>query len=414
LSYAELEYLLKQAMGLDAASIGSPAVVHAVKTRMSACATADLPVYEELIRTSAAEKQALIEAIVVSETWFFRDREAFVELTRIACQEWLPSHPQGTLRLLSVPCSSGEEPYSMAMALLDAGFPANRFCIDALDISGRALARAGDALYGKNSFRGADLQFRERYFTSTNQGYLLSQCVREPVKFHQANLLAGQWSAGRQQVYDVIFCRNLVIYFDSATQDQAVNVLQHLLDEAGVLFVGPSEAGLLLNHNFVSAKVPRAFAFRRADKTAVAAKVAPVRQARVSPLKPRPARARARLTNHGTKGDVGPSIDVARGLADQGQWLEATRSCEEQLLLHGPSPPAFHLLGLIYAATGNLPEADRYYRKALYLDPNHHDTLLHLALLLQQRGASAEAQVLRARIVRLEQKNTKSHETHSR
>ena len=108
MSYAEFESLLKQTMGLDAASIGSAAVERAVQARMSVCATDNLPGYWELVRTSAAEQQELIEAVVVPETWFFRDREAFAALARIVHDEWLPAHPQGTLRLLSMPSSSGE------------------------------------------------------------------------------------------------------------------------------------------------------------------------------------------------------------------------------------------------------------------------------------------------------------------
>ncbi len=99
--------------------------------------------YWERVRGSRAELQALIEAVVVPETWFFRDREAFAALARLAREEWLPSAPQtGCCRLLSLPCSTGEEPYSMAMALLDAGVPADRFRIDAVDISAAALAQA--------------------------------------------------------------------------------------------------------------------------------------------------------------------------------------------------------------------------------------------------------------------------------
>src|SRR5690242_3881113 len=111
----EFETLLKQTMGLDAASVGAAAIERAVRARVSAVGLNDMRVYWELVNTSRAELQALIEAVVVPETWFFRDREAFTVLARIAREEWLPTHGEGSLRLLSVPCSSGEEPYSMAM-----------------------------------------------------------------------------------------------------------------------------------------------------------------------------------------------------------------------------------------------------------------------------------------------------------
>jgi chemotaxis protein methyltransferase WspC len=85
---------------------------------------------------------------------------------------------------------------------------------------------------------------------------------------------------------------------------------------------------------------------------------------------------------------------------------EAAEACEEHLRRHGPSVQSFFLLGLIRAAAGNLNDARRYYRKALYLDRHHEDTLLHLRLLLETQGDAAGAQIIRDRLLRLEQKRT--------
>ncbi len=188
---ADFENLLKETMGLDVASIGSSAIERAVEKRLLACELQETHAYWERVRVSEAELQELIEAVVVPETWFFRDREAFAALALTVYEDWLGAHPEDHLRLLSLPSSTGEEPYSMAMALLDAGFPANRFRVDAVDISARALARAGHAVYGKNSFRGNELGFRDRHFEATAHGYRLSDAVRRQVRFQQSNLLAA-------------------------------------------------------------------------------------------------------------------------------------------------------------------------------------------------------------------------------
>src|SRR6185369_5176323 len=110
-------------------------------------------------------------------------------LARMVYEEWLRTHPDGVLRVLSLPCSTGEEPYSVAMALLDAGFPAERFRVDALDISLRALAFARRGVFGRNSFRGGDLEFRERHFTAAGAGWQLGEVARQPVEFRQGNVL---------------------------------------------------------------------------------------------------------------------------------------------------------------------------------------------------------------------------------
>ena len=267
----EIEALLKRRLGLDAESIGSSAIARAVQERMEALEMTDTHAYGKRVAACEIELQQLIELVVVPETWFFRDTGAFAMLAQLALREWLPAHPEGVLRLLSLPCSSGEEAYSMAMALLDAGFPAGRFYIDAVDVSTLALARAKNAVYGRNSFRSRDLSFRDRHFKQAKDGYHLAETVRRQVRFQSGNVIDDGLLPGLE-IYDAIFCRNLLIYFDRPTQDHVVKVLLRLLKEEGVVFVGPSEAALLANHKFASLKVPLAFAFRKTNALAAEAK----------------------------------------------------------------------------------------------------------------------------------------------
>src|SRR5690349_16378916 len=134
--------LLKERIGLDVEAIGEAAIERAVRERLAACKLPHLQSYWQHIETSAVEMQELIDAVVVPETWFFRDRDAFKGLTSFALGEWLPANAEGVLRVLSLPCATGEEPFSIAMALLDAGFPEHRLHIDAIDISLRVIAAA--------------------------------------------------------------------------------------------------------------------------------------------------------------------------------------------------------------------------------------------------------------------------------
>jgi chemotaxis protein methyltransferase WspC len=82
--------------------------------------------------------------------------------------------------------------------------------------------------------------------------------------------------------------------------------------------------------------------------------------------------------------------------------VEAAKHCEEHLRLQGPSPGAFYLLGVVRDATGNEPDAEAFYRKALYLNPGHRETLVHLALLMDRQGKHVDAQLLRDRVRRLD------------
>ena len=392
-----LETLLHEAMGLDVASIGASAVERAVQARMQACNHSDLQAYIAFARASEAELQQLIETIVVPETWFVRDPQAFSLLSRWACESWLPETPQGPLRLLSLPCSTGEEPYSMAMTLLEAGFPAGRLSIDAVDISERSLALARRAIYGKNSFRGTEVAFRGRHFDETAAGWQLRESVQALVHFQQGNVFAEDFLPGTER-YDAIFCRNVLIYFDRATQDRAIAVLQRLLARKGIIFVGPSETGLLLSHGFAAIKAPLAFAFRRADQAAAAKKQtsSAATAARVAP--PPPPRSPKEMV-------LSDGLDAAVELADAGLFADAAALCAEHVRKSGASARAFRLIAMIRAQAGDSDAAAANYRSALYLDPNDYEALIHLGLLLEKRGDASGAGVLFRRAKRVESRS---------
>ncbi len=398
-------------MGLDPASIGVACVERAVRKRLAARGLGDLKGYWEALCASERELQELIEAVVIPETWFFRDSEAFAALLRIVREEWLAQHREGTLRALSLPCSTGEEPFSMAMALLEGGLPPARFHIDAVDISTGAIARAERGLYGKNSFRTKDLGFRDRYFKPTERGYRLCDVVRRQVSFRHGNLLSAG-GLGGGAAFDVIFCRNVLIYFDRVTQCRAIDVLGRLLTAAGVLFVGPSESGMLLDQGFVSAGIPLAFAFRQAGsstpqprpKRRPAAAVAAAQPAPADPRRHAPARPSQSASMAGPPGAPIPAdqalavtdhwLERARHLANQGKLAEALTCCEHHLHSQAASAEAFHLMGLLHDAAGRVREAAENYRKALYLEPRHPEALVHLAVALQSAGDARGAQRL--------------------
>lgn len=263
------ERLLKSRIGLDASSVGSAVIERAVRQRMSGLALHDEDEYWMRLNGSPGEVQALIEAVVVPETWFFRYPESFTTLARLAFER-LPSLGGGrALRILSLPCSTGEEPYSIVMALLDAGLSEYLFEVDALDVSARVIERASLGVYGRNSFRGDELGFRDRHFSEVADGYQLAEQVRRKVRFRCGNLLDPGLLAG-EAPYDFVFCRNLLIYFDRPTQSEVVEVLKRLLRPDGAMFIGPAEASLLSQHGMQPIGVPLSFVFRRTSEAPAA------------------------------------------------------------------------------------------------------------------------------------------------
>jgi chemotaxis protein methyltransferase WspC len=407
MSLPQIIVLLRETLGLDVASVGVSLVERAVKRRVNANGLQDISQYVHLLQRSASELQSLFEAVVIPETFFFRYPESFAALRQVVGEQYL-SGTQKT-RALSVPCSTGEEPYSIAMTLLDAGLSSEKFQIAAIDISAHVLDIARLGLFGSNSFRGSELKFRNQYFQMTGAGFRICDRVRQCVKFEQGNVLEEHFRLGGEP-YDFIFCRNLLIYFSSEAQGHALESLRRLLTADGLLFVGSAETGLLTQHRFSSVKLPMAFAFRRSEP--VVFHRPPERQ-KAKALSP----ARARRTEAYRKPDLtipakavadttkqkNEFVDLgfAEQLADKGQLEEAAEICEVSLHEQGPSARAFHLLGLIRDCEGDQHQASEYYRKALYLEPDHYDVLIHLALLKAKSGDGAAAKALKNRARRV-------------
>lgn len=448
-------WLLRET-GIDPDSLGNDFLIRALTERVHALQTDGerlpsaarppvtqdaLDAYWQQLNASADERRALIELFVVPETWFFRDREAFATLARLAAERFAAT-PGRVIRVLSAPCSTGEEPYSAAMALLDAGLEPASFTIDAIDLSARAIEQARLGCYGRNAFRGTATEFRARYFAPAADGWLLDERVRACVQFRHANLVEPIADTGIR--YDFVFCRNVLIYFDRDAQDRVIRSLGACLADDGMLFVGPAETGVAMRHGMRSARVPLAFAFHREPAAGAAADASAARAAAppsaaaayrraerltVAPLAatrpvlavappawfgdgrqpfaaPAPAvrtaafDARANLSVATAEAAapvderVAPTLEDAQALANAGAFDEAERVLAQFSARVGPHADAFYLNGLIADARGRAAEAGAFYRKALYLRPTHHEALTHLATLLDVGGDRAGAQWL--------------------
>jgi chemotaxis protein methyltransferase WspC len=399
---------LREKIGLDAASIGLGAIKRAVDQRIAASKMKSLDRYHRLLRESPDELRSLIDALVVPETWFFRDPGAFAAVAAVAKT---PGHP-AQLRYLCVPCATGEEPLSLAMTLLDAGVPPDRFHIDAFDISERLVARAQSGVYGRNSFRGDDADFRARHFQETTEGCAINPAVRRQATFCQGNLLDDPALPGAK-IYDAVFCRNLLIYFDTEAQLKALRIISRLLRDDGLLCVAPAETGLLLRHGFVPAEMPQAFAFRNGKRRDMAKSQGfakrhesrpPARQLPLRSIEQQMHVSRPPVSSPKAKEPTAPlpAFEDAIRLADEGRFDEVSGICRAHIDAHGASADAYYLLALVSDASARYEEAATLYRKALYLDPQHRDSLAHFSLLAEKLGHTVAAGALRRRALRME------------
>jgi chemotaxis protein methyltransferase CheR len=213
--------------------------------------------YCRLLQAPGADEELanLIDAISTNHTFFFRESAHFDFMRTVAIPETLAqmTGERGwRYRVWSAACSSGEEPYSIAMTLADA-LPNYPWHIEATDISHRILAKAVAAIYSEETVsklpRETLRAHFQRGFGPQEGNFRVKRALRDRVTFHHLNLLENELPG--RELFHIIFCRNVMIYFDRPTQDELVSRLANRLLPGGYLFVGHSESLTQMRHSLI-------------------------------------------------------------------------------------------------------------------------------------------------------------------
>jgi chemotaxis protein methyltransferase CheR len=192
------------------------------------------------------EREELLPHLTNNESYFLRERAQLDLMAGEVMRETtarLRREGRQEVRVLSAACAAGEEPYSVAILARERGaLPAGwALRLTGLDVDRRALERARQGVYSAHAFRGVPQELRDRYFTPENDGWRIHDSIREQTSFLAGNLLEPSWRRSLP-LQDVIFCRNVLIYFDEAGVQRAVRELEHALAPGGVLFLGHAES----------------------------------------------------------------------------------------------------------------------------------------------------------------------------
>ena len=380
MTFTRIETILREEMGLNTSSIGSSTLRNAMNRRMRAAGIETEHQYCALLRRSRREMNALIDEVAVNETWFFRDETPYTVLGQYAA-----AHHGRPLRLLSIPCATGEEPYSMAITLLESGLAPNDFRIDAVDISARSLSIARRAVYRERSFRNTTRPLRKIYFQKTPDGHLLDPRIRRTVRFHKGNLV-HLTPALAAAVYDVIFCRNLLIYIDQGFHHQAIATLEHLLTTDGLLFVGHAESGIFADTCFVPTRDHRAFCFRKAPRP----KGLPVAGTSRMPEPPPP---------HLSQEDSAAAH--IEQLYRKGRYGAVIEAAEKELSQGRQTPRIYYLFGAALLQTDQRRDAARMLKRAVYLDPDDVNALRLLSRVHDELGDHRSQELYQRRAERV-------------
>lgn len=414
-----IEKILTDTLGLDLSSMGKGFMERTQEGLLKKSGCSSLEDYVAHLKSSPEEEEKIIEAVVVPETWFFRDHGPFDYLKYYLMDQGKQKTRKEKIRILSVPCSTGEEPYSIVMTLLEAGMSPEEFVVDAVDLSENALRVARGGRYGKGSFRGMTEEMRRSYFHQEERNVRISEQVVSGVRFYRDNLLRPA-SMAQMQTYHVIFCRNLLIYLHTKAKETAFSHIDRLLRPGGVLIAGHAEVLFWRQRGYLLVDHPRSFALKKP----------PVKEERSCLPSPLPAPGRGEMyprreaeregylrTVEKSQIVIAPHADVkkhdqegggiefmiqARSLADRGELEEALSVCRRYLEKDHPCAELYYLMGLIHESRDRVGEAEECYLKALYLEPDHFETLIHAGLMYERRHDHEKATLFKNRVTRIE------------
>lgn len=358
--------------------------------------------YYPCLCSDAAEFQTLVNLLTINETYFFREPEQIHLLVDRIVPRLLALRPASApIRILSAGCSSGEEPYSLVMALTEkygASTP-RLFRFFGCDIDSTVLAKARKGHYTDFSFRGVSAEIRQRHFSDEQREHVLHDDIRSQVSFHELNLLADPPPATPED-FDIVFFRNVSIYFDTATRKRIQQNLARLMRPDGILVIGTAET--LANNFGILPLVEESGLFYFAKghpplpSAAPVVSVAPVAPAAAPPpilrlstpddWKPTP----TPPTPPAPPADAVPAEDRrllrAHDLLNRRDFSACAALAQAVLAEDEWSVDALLLLGLADKWRGNAGQAIRWFRQAVYARHECWPAHYYLAGLYRDEG----------------------------
>lgn len=237
----KLSLTLSENCGLRVGDDKLPLLAELLNARMRATNSRDPSAYLELLSGDLGELAELASSLSVSETYFLRDSRQFAAFATLLRERRAQGLRQ--LRVLSAGCSTGEEPYSVAITIRETLPDAAAWNISVLgaDLNNRSLAAARRAHYTRWSLRETPEPIRQKYFTKHGQEYVLAREISEMVRFEQHNLTARTSDLWRREAYDVIFCRNVLMYLREEAARGAVENIARSMTLGAHLFLGHAE-----------------------------------------------------------------------------------------------------------------------------------------------------------------------------
>jgi len=376
--------------------------------------------YEQL--TSGPDREyelrRLLEVLSVQETQFFRNLPQFDALQKYVIPELVrrKSKAYRNLRIWSAGCSTGQEPYSLAMSLLDVLPDPDTWNIQILgtDLSEAALATAEKGWYAERRLTGIDRHHIHRYFEESEGGYQVVEPVMRLVHFVRHNMVTDPLPISIFGTCDIVFCRNVIIYFTHETAKYVIEHFFDILNPGGFLFLGHSETLWKMSAKYSLVEMGDAFIYKKPlPRSLEGRRFIPNRRLRDVPLPPgvvsdrrkkderRDARSTADLikdsqpqkaeTTEEDQSLIEPLLSKARTSIDLGENDNAIELLLEAIKRNSDSADAHFMLGIACERRNELKTAVESFRRAIFCDSTHSLAHFHLANTLERLGSFKSA-----------------------
>jgi chemotaxis protein methyltransferase CheR len=254
--------LLYKESGIHFTENNKPILVQRLRERLQECNVPTAKAYFDIITKDREELKGFLDAITTNLTWFFRNQPHFDALELFVIPELISvkkANQDWTFRIWSAGCSTGEEPYTIAMLLAEKLSPAWKFEIVASDLSLTCLMSAKEGFYEKNRIAGVPAAYLKKYFDEVENGYKIKSSLMSHVKFDYHNLKnVSPWRS-----FDIVFCRNVLIYFDEEAQRNVVNHFWDSMNKKSFLYIGHSESLLGMKTKFEFVKTQWTTLYKR-------------------------------------------------------------------------------------------------------------------------------------------------------
>lgn len=254
----DYEYLKKEVFALtkiDLNAYKEKQMKRRIDTLISKHGIVGYDKYVQVLRTNKERFEEFVNYLTINVSEFYRNPDQWQLMEKEIIPELITKFGKN-LKIWSAACSTGDEPYSLVMAL-SRHIPLNQIKIYATDLDKQVIAKAKVGLYGEKSIAAVPDDLKKKFFTKIGQSYQISDEVKARVEFKEHNLLKDQYPTG----YHMIVCRNVLIYFTEEAKDEVFRKFQQSLAKKGILFIGSTEQ--IINHKEMGFERKNSFYYER-------------------------------------------------------------------------------------------------------------------------------------------------------